>query len=106
MQPGAQSGCGNEVQRVRLPIRAGKGDRAAPLALDQESPPCLEKRRFGGEQRSERAGDDLAVVTPEQAAGGAVGVEHEIVAGDQEAFVDQLEQREIYAGLCALGEVR
>ncbi|WP_341648651.1 hypothetical protein [Thauera humireducens] len=41
----------------------------------------------------------------EQVAGGTVGVEDELVAGDDQAFVDELEQCEIDASLRAFGKV-
>lgn len=105
MQARPQPGCGDEVERAPGVVGQCEIQRAAVLAVDEQAAPGVEKVGLGGEEGGERTRHDVAVVAPEQTAGGAVGVDHELVAGDDQAFVDELEERKVDAGFGALGQV-
>lgn len=100
-----QPGRADEGKRARTAAGEGEFELAATFALDEETGPRGEEVFFGREQPGQRSSRDLPVVPPEQFAGGAVGVEDEFVAGDDEALVEQLEQGEIDPGFRALGEI-
>ena len=95
-----------ELERAQAAIGEGEVEAAAALALDQQARARGEEGLAVGEEVGERTPGDVAVVAAEQAAGRAVGVEHDLVAGDEQALVEQLEQGEVDAGLCALRKVR
>jgi len=105
VQSWPQTRCAQYLEFACAAFGQGDGDQAAALALDQQSGTHVEEGFLGREQGAQRATGDLPVVAPEQTAGCAVGVENELVAGDDQAFVDEFEQREIDASLRPFGKV-
>ena len=95
-----------ELERAHAAIRESEVEAAAAFALDQQARARGQEGLAVGEEVGERTPCHVAVVAAEQAAGGAVGVEHDLVASDQQALVEQFEQGEVYAGLGALRKVR
>ena len=106
MDAGPQPRRAVELERAHAAIGEGEIEAAAAFALDQEARARGEEGLAVGEKVGERTPGDIAVVAAEQAAGRAVGVEHDLVAGDEQALVEQLEQGEVDAGLGTLREVR
>ena len=105
MDAGAQPGGAYDLELARLAAGQLEAKLAMALGLDQESGASVEECLFVGKQRGQRAPRQVAIVALQQATGGAVGVEDELVAGDDEPFLDELEQGQIDPGFSAFRQV-
>jgi hypothetical protein len=106
MNAGTQPGCGNKGEIMYTSIGQYETEHAPRFPPDQQSLPRFQKRVPIGEQIGQRLPGKLAVTAAKQAAGGAVGIDDAFVAGDEQPFIDEFEQRKVDANFRAFRKVR